>query len=54
MHSFFQALVRDNRGTTAIETGIIVGAVAVATIAVIGAIGGQLVKRLGNVAAAFQ
>lgn len=53
MFSFAQALLRDDRGATAIEYGLIAALIAVAIIAAITAVGGNLSTTFTNVANAL-
>jgi pilus assembly protein Flp/PilA len=45
----FRKFVRDNRGATAIEYGLIAALIAVAAIAAMGSLGNQLTTTFGNV-----
>lgn len=47
----FSGLLRDRRGATAIEYGLIAALIAVAAIGVMSALGGQITTTLNNVSA---
>jgi pilus assembly protein Flp/PilA len=49
MSKFIRALVRNRRGATAIEYGLIAALIAVAAIAAMQGLGNQLKKTFGNV-----
>jgi len=48
--SFFQRLLRDDSGATAIEYGLIAALIAVAAVTVLGTVGTNLTTTFGTVA----
>jgi len=48
--SFFQRLLRDDSGATAIEYGLIAALIAVAAVTVLGTVGTNLTSTFSNVA----
>jgi pilus assembly protein Flp/PilA len=48
--SFFQRLLRDDNGATAIEYGLIAALIAVAAVTVLGTVGTNLTGTFGTVA----
>jgi pilus assembly protein Flp/PilA len=48
--SFFQRLLRDDNGATAIEYGLIAALIAVAAVTVLGTVGTNLTTTFGTVA----
>ena len=48
--SFFQRLLRDDSGATAIEYGLIAALIAVAAVTVLGTVGVNLTNTFGTVA----
>jgi pilus assembly protein Flp/PilA len=48
--SFFQRLLRDDSGATAIEYGLIAALIAVAAVTVLGTVGTNLTGTFGTVA----
>jgi pilus assembly protein Flp/PilA len=48
--SFFQRLLRDDSGATAIEYGLIAALIAVAAVTVLGTVGTNLTSTFGTVA----